>query len=395
MTFSRVNFIFVVVFSVFVIDAIINNITAVPLFVTFLPFIVFYIMSISSKISNYILSLSLLFIVVLGSRYTININDIGYFIYMLFFLISFFYLNEMCSLGKTEFSLKIFRFIFVLTTLLFWVYLFGIDNQIHSSDMTAEGANVEYYREYHSGFFRAPHFPSYIYYFLFLCVMYFKSRFSKLEFAIIVCISILGILLSGSRTPIYSFLAGSIIYFAIKNIKYFFISLIFLFSTLLVYIYIESILEFTKGSILYQYFSFIFTLKNDPERLSRVQLFFSFYDAMRESSLIDIFIGHSFSSQFNVVFKALGQTLWFHNDMLSIIYSYGVVFFSYIFFLIVFFYIKVVKSLRNNVISIYFISIIIFSFVNGIIYHPSYLFILMLFWMISNERKSKGFNTIS
>ncbi|CAD6366534.1 hypothetical protein SHEWT2_04141 [Shewanella hafniensis] len=356
--------------------------------------LVLLIVAFSSKLSTYLILVLLFLLFVLGCLNTIYVEDIGYVLYFMCFCVSLIYLKNELLADKLRLSIPLIRITFLFTTFFFWLYIFGIDSSPHQSDMSATGANVEYYRVYHSGLFRAPHFPSYLFYFIALTYIYFRRSFSWFEFYFVITICIFGVLFSGSRTPVFSFVLATIIYFTISRLRYVVLSLVFVCLLSIIFYKIEVILEMLSGTSLYQYFSFIYTLKNDPDRLSRIILFSVFLDSIQNFSLSEILVGRSFGSQLDIIEQSISQRLWFHNDILSVFYSYGLVGILVLFSLLKALYFKFIRVTKSYYVNVYFISIVVFSFVNGIFYHTSYLFLLFLFWMIMNEFKTKNINFV-
>lgn len=392
--YNTPNLVFILSLIVFFLDAIVNRFISIPIYVSTLPIFTLTLLFLYKNIFLYVFILFSTLLLASSYFYSLTIEDIGYFFYFLFFIFSFFYLKKELLNNNIILSLPLFYFIFFLTCLFFWVYLINIDYQPHVADMSAKGANIEYYREYHSGLFRAPHFPSYLFYFVSLTIFYFRKKLGKYKTFIFILICIMAILISGSRTPIFSIIFASLIYFSTSRLRNITLSFLIIILVGILFINIEFILELSKGTPFFQYLSFIYTLKNEPERLSRIQLFFVFINSVKDFSIYELFFGRSFSEQFEVMQSYIGQRLWFHNDILAIFYSYGLVGIVIFTTVIISIYIKLIRPSNNTTINIYFLSIIVFSFVNGILYHPSYIIITLLFWMLKNERSSSCIHSV-
>ncbi|HAS8115764.1 TPA: hypothetical protein I7666_20955 [Vibrio vulnificus] len=166
-----------------------------------------------------------------------------------------------------------------------------------------------------------------------------------------------------------------------------------LFVCAVLYYNIDFFLNEAKGTVFYQYLSFLHTIKYEPERLSRFQLFDAFYQGLDSFDTMDFILGKSFSYQYEVVNQYLGQKLWFHNDFLSLFYSYGVIILFWLVFYSCRYYVNHVNTTNSYILKVYFLSLVLFSLFNGIIYHPTYLIFYLFFLMVLHERKRKSFNT--
>lgn len=392
-SFKNSSFILYITLIVFFLDSLINYFISFPVQILLLPLFVMYMLISYKSVYTYCLLLCVFLLVIFGSRYTFTSYDVGYFIYLAFLIVSFVYLKGCVGKGSIYGNLFVVRFLFITSSIFFWSYLLGFDNQVHDVDMSAEGANIEYYRQYHSGLFRAPHFPSYIFYFLSLVVIYFKRDFPKFEWCFMLLFCIISVLVSGTRTPIYAFLLASLFVLITRNYKYFLSACLMVFVFILLYYNIDFFLNEAKGTVFYQYLSFVHTIKYEPERLSRFQLFSAFYQGLDSFNIVDFILGKSFSYQYDIVNRYLGQKLWFHNDFLSLFYSYGVMFSLWLIYYVCRYYINHVHPINNYILSVYFLSLVFFSIFNGIIYHPTYLIFYLFFMMVSYERERKGFNT--
>lgn len=142
---------------------------------------------------------------------------------------------------------------------------------------------------------------------------------------------------------------------------------------------LDFILCLTKGTMLYQYFSILYTLQFDFDRLSRVQIISSFFDGVSNFSVVELLIGQSFSESVFQNNYFLGYSYWMHNDFAAIFYSYGalglLIFFIYWYFFIS----NVFMRSKENAIRILPVSMFFFSFLNGIVYHPTIIFILLIY----------------
>lgn len=370
----------------FFIDALINKFYSLPIALAGMALCALVLFIRELKVSKLIVFLILAMLYVKSNIYTISIEDFGYFLYVATFL-----LLLLCSSPCEKikwFSIRHLIFLFLLSSLFYWVYIIGVDYTPHEADLTASGADPEYYRSYHSGLFRAPHFPSYLFYFLLLSIVYFRKEFKSKFFWFVLCVSCsLGVITSGSRTPIVALMVSIILVNIFGSIKRIIVAIIFIVFIFLVFYNIEAIMRLTEGTFIYQYFSFVHTITNNFERLSRVQLFMAFINGMGDFNFITLLVGKSFFLQFDYIYKEVGQRLWFHNDLLAIIFSYGLLGFSILLYTLIVFYKKYILKSSSLIIKIYFFSVVIFAIFNGIVYHPTIIFIFILFGMLSYEKR--------
>ncbi|ELQ6314214.1 O-antigen polymerase [Vibrio cholerae] len=387
MVISKSNLIFMLLIFSFFFDALINRFLSVPIYLVSI-FIIALVLNLIGGYRIILTTVSLFVISFLSLIKRGEIEDFGYFVYFCFFSSSVLYLIYEMKHNRIDINKNISLILFFMISVFFWIYIFGVDNTVHDADFSVGGANLEYYRSYHSGLFRAPHFPSYLFYFTMIYFLCLYKEYSRLVIVLVMISCCLGILLSGSRTPVYAFIIASLFYFSLNKIRY---SVLFLMSVLLflqVYFNIEFILDFFENTPIYQYLTFIYTLKNEPERLSRIQLILVFINGVKDFNIIELFFGKSFGMQMELINESIGQRLWFHNDFLAVFYSYGLFGIMLFVWLLYCLYRYSVRGTRNFYIHVYFYSIVIFAFFNGLLYHGTYIFIIFLLWMKLHERKS-------
>ncbi|MEH6679594.1 MAG: O-antigen polymerase [Sediminicola sp.] len=273
---------------------------------------------------------------------------------------------------------------------LFVATFLGFDQNLWGNTMGVKTADIEYNRSYRQGLFRKAHIASYFFTFF---VLYFLNKFqvrkeSKLKYSIILIPLAIFILLTGSRTSIVVIVLSLFLYyFKIKFLK-FLLPLISL--GIFVLLYIDRLLTFFDGSLIYQYLSIIKTLSTNFERLSRIIIWSSWWKEVKTFRLLDFIFGRGFNSSIAANLKNTSSSIWFHNDFLSIFYSYGllsVLLYVYLFIVI---YQKHKNIIKGNIfVFLTFSSFYLSAFFNGFYYYYTIL-ILFLFYSMIRDSKLKS-----
>lgn len=241
-------------------------------------------------------------------------------------------------------------------------------------------------RNYHSGLFRVPQVASYFFGFLFLFFAYQYQKTKRIIDLILFCIALFLCLYTSTRIILVTF-AVSIFLFFIHR-KYYTFLLFFVLGLVILVITNDFFITITNDTFLNQYFVFIETCVENFTRLSRFRLWYSWWIAMSEFDFWNLLIGKSFISSYIVNDKNLGYYIWFHNDFLSILYSYGVIGLT----LYIAFFIKIYRDnkilIKQNIfVFIFFHSIILTAFFNGFYYYFPIFLLYIFFLMIKNEKQ--------
>ncbi len=150
----------------------------------------------------------------------------------------------------------------------------------------------------------------------------------------------------------------------------------------------DYLLQLTKDTVYYQYFSFFKTSTANITRLSRYRLAYSWWIEIREFGFLDFVIGKSYMNSMVANTKNLGLDVWFHNDFLSISYTYGILGIL----LYIWFFVKIYrdnKSLikQNIFIFVFYFSMIFTAILNGYYYYFPVFLLYIFFLMIKNEKQ--------
>jgi hypothetical protein len=313
--------------------------------------------------------------------YGFNIKNLEFF-HILTCLFSFFYLAQ----HYRELSIKAILWIGLGCVALFSFTFIGMDSGHIGSRMDAEVSldQIEYLRSYHQGLFRIPHIASYFFSFLALFAFYLWTKNGGLLPLLLSLLLFAAVLYVGVRTTLFAMaLSVGLYYF---RLRYLFFLIPLSLAAVSVLWNLDYFLEATKGSFLFQYFSILYTLSNNLESLSRIQIWMSWWTEVQQFNLLDFLIGKSFYNSMVANMKNLDYNIWFHNDHLSIFYAYGVVSWLAYISVFAFIYFKFRHLLqRNLILFIMFSSMVLSSFFNGFYYYITFLLIYIFFYVVKRE----------
>jgi len=382
------NIVFTCITLAFALDSIINHYLSVPLFALTLP--VFSVILMAHKKTQkkpvlLILSLALITIASIKAIFgTIQIEDAADLFYLIFCVISF---NHFI---KNPPSSKTFTISGYILLSLFLPTFIGINSTEHefgnSSEVVEYSSNLEFYRDYRTGFFRLAHLAAYVLFLfsIFTAIEYRKNKTtSKL---ILLFIFSCATIAAGSRTPIAAFAASLLIYYTTRSIKTIPVGALITLVGFLLLQNIKSLLALATGTPFFQYISFVQTTLNDPTSLSRIMIWQSWLHAIQEFNYLDFLVGRSLSESMAWNSQHLGVRIWFHNDYLGTYYAYGII--GLLFYLSI---IQDALSLKNKRENIFIFSIVFFIFfaglTNGFFKYAPYLFAAALGLLSSSSRK--------
>lgn len=321
---SRHDLILYLSCAAFAADSIANYFVPVPLFVVSIPALTLLAFFAIRRPSLQMAVMAPILIIV--SSFLINLARFGFnnenLSDTLFVLLAATYAGAALTGAPTRQAMSLMTAMFAL---LFVPAFLGINNSFGNEDaLTSGSTDIEFLRSYKQGLYRIPHLAAYMLAFGAMWWFSLWERERKLRFAVISIMFMACCLYTGSRTPIFILLIGfmaSFLEFSLKKLTLLFLVAM---SLGLLVLNIDSILKLTEGTFLYQYPSAIKTALTDFDRLSRAIIWTSWLSAMREMNLIDYLIGHSFANSMEYNRIHLGTAIWFHNDFLSIVYSYGI-----------------------------------------------------------------------
>lgn len=365
-------------------DGIANYFTKAPVFVAFTPVFIALILHGQNRkqLTRSLLIITSLIVPFLiksidGTFIKDDVSDISL---LLLSVLSIIYFSE------NNVSNSTINTIFIIILIMFSLSFVGIDATLKNAEeadiFNSGSTDIEFYRSYRSGLFRLAHVASYL---LFLIAIYSFSLRRGLNFfgfsigwQINALVSIVLLIYTGSRTPIVALIVALPIYYASRSVKGVLIAIASTLGLVIVAINIDLILRFTNDTVMYQYFSFIKTTIDNPERLSRVIIWQSWYNAISEFGPWDLVFGKSLSSALEFNQKTLGLSIWFHNDFLGIFYTCGLVgLFIYLFSLAI-----VIKKAKSAKSEFYIFNIIFFmifaAIANGLFKYYPFFFVATL-----------------
>ncbi|MHA7942478.1 O-antigen ligase family protein [Formosa sp. 3Alg 14/1] len=395
MQVDKRSLLFILYVLIFALDSVINYFFDIPLFVISLIFYFalliipgFFSLDKYGSFVVIVFSFSLSFIVnaLRTGFYKESLSD---YLFIMAFFGSFYLFSNSNRFKANKFMINLF---IVLSLLLFLATFLGFDQNIWGNTMGLETNDIEFSRSYRQGFFRKAHIASYFFTFI---VLYLINRYNclgKSKFTYIYTLSplVLIIFLTGSRTPFVVILLGlCLYYFKAKFLKYL-IALMFL--GVLLFVYIDKLLTLFSNTVIYQYLSIVKTITSNFDRLSRVIIWTSWWKEIKTFSFIDFIFGRGFNASMEANLKNVSSAIWFHNDFLSISYSYG--FLPLVLYVMLFVQIfrtnkQIIKS--NIFIYLTFSSFWLSAFFNGFYYYFTILILYLFYSMIYEKNEVSNF----
>lgn len=375
---------------IFVSDSVINYYIKIPVFVSFsiifIPLSLLIIKLKPNKETNlYVLFVGLLLIstVVNVFRFSFSLKNISDLIFILIFATTIVLYNNNIFHIKS----KYINWFSVVCLIMFYITFLGVDNTRWGNTLSSGSHDIEYLRAYKQGLFRIAHIAAYFFTFLGFYYLYLYYKFKKIKHFTLLCIMFLTVVMVGSRAPIFAVLLGfGLANLRLKYIKY---VMLIIFMIILIILNIDIILELTKGTIIFQYFSIFKTFISNFGRLSRVLIWTSFFEELAKFNFFDYIFGRGTDNAMLInEAKGLGK-IWFHNDFLNIFYSFGMI--SFALYTLFYFNIYRVNKLcmNNTIIRTLFFTTILLAFFNGF-YLYYVMFPLYIFYRIlSMEKENK------
>lgn len=246
---------------------------------------------------------------------------------------------------------------------------------------------LEKSRTYHYGLFRITHVPAYFYGFLLLFYLFMATHLRKRWFFVAVFLLTFLIVYNGVRTFIVAAAAAVLLWFFIKRNIWYFVIFIGIIAAMIVFRY--RIFEITQDTIFRPLSTLLITVIDNPDRLSRIALYRSWFAEIQTFHWYDFLMGKTFYQSKLANLKNLFTPTWYHNDLLSIIFSYGMV--AAVFYIL--FFIEIFRTLasvirQNMLVFIFFATMILTSLINGFYYYFP-VFLLYLFWLIAIKTKTQ------
>lgn len=366
----------------FALDNVVNYFSAIPVYVISIPVSVLLMFRFTrDKIDRlwFIACVLCLMTSALTNclRYTMTVEDVSDLLFLLQFFSAFFYAkNARVSPSAISHATYVFA-------LLFLPALVGINGSDYSdaADVFTSGSkDIEFLRLYNQGLYRLPHVASYLLAFGCLWWTYVASYSRKKRHFVVAAIFLFFTLYTGSRTPVIVMAAA----YLVANIRLRAQQMLILAGICtisgLFLVYMREVLDFLFGSFLYQYLSFFDTIINNYDRLSRVIIWNSWLSAIATFDGLDFFIGRNFSSSFDFNMRQIGLYIWFHNDFLSVFYSYGMpILIAYVVPHLLAIRIAIQQRSSAKLLSVLGFFMFAAAFVNGFYKYLPVMFFVLLF----------------
>jgi glycosyltransferase involved in cell wall biosynthesis len=383
----------------FIIDSTVNYFYKLPIFVTGGIILLFYNLELLRRFKQLnktllVIVISFVIIAIINNIvYSFHIKNISDLFFILLFVTSYYlYKNNHHVLTVRMILVFLFGCLFLIIP-----SFFGINTW--NSTIYMESNDLEFLRLYNQGLYRIPHIGSYFFGFLSL---FFGFQYSKTKKNLYLGLAILTFFICfyiGVRTFLVAAILSAIIFLIVG--KYWKVLIIPSILIILSFIFIDNIIEATRGTFVFQYFTMIKTTMTNFSRLSRITIWASWYKEMSEFGVIDYLIGKTFIASHyaneinikfldaNIISKPKG--LWFHSDFFSIIFSYGI----WTLGLYIYFFIKIFRDFkviikRNFFIFTFYFSIVFSAFINGMyFYFPVFLLVPFVYMLTHSNNKIK------
>lgn len=272
-------------------------------------------------------------------------------------------------------------------------FSFEASSQSMTSTLQETSSDLEYLRGYHQGLFRLPHIASYffLFSFIFFCIRYYQGTQKGISL-ILAGASCIILVYTGSRAGIFALATALIVTGALSKSNRTWTAL-GLLATGIIAINFYKIASLLEGSFLYQYFTLFITASENFSRLSRVIIWSSWLDSISQFGALDALFGRPFSYSFKENLYRIGSNIWFHNDWLSAIYSYGIFGLAGMSAAFASLWTCLNSMTNRNLSIVIFTACLFLSMVNGLYYYYPMLLISIIICAhrdttIQNRRKS-------
>ena len=372
----------------FLADSVVNYYVDLPLFVAG-GLILLPLMIVFSKleVKNFLTMLFIIIVFIITAvtnsiLYVYNEKNISDALFICLFVTSYYF-----YLGRYEEIRSLPVIIFAIASLLLFIpTFFGIN--AGGSTLDTGSHDIEFQREYNQGFYRIAHIASYFFGFFTIFFLFKYSISKKLSQIIFALIFFAACLYTGARTFLLAGLLAVAFYY-MKNLKLRYIIAIAVFI-IIIFVIRPYILEITRKTVLYQYFTIFETTVENPKRLSRFMIWRSWWGEMKYFSLRDFITGRAYYNAHLTNWRKLNYDVWFHNDYFNIVYSYGLICLALYLYFIVQIFLQFKEKIMNNLfIWTFFFSMVIAAFLNGLYYYFPVFLIYIFFYMMKYQTKTQ------
>ncbi len=236
------------------------------------------------------------------------------------------------------------------------------------------------------GFYRVPHIAAYFFGFLSLLYsfIYFKNK--KLIYLVLSLSAAAFVVVSGIRSIVFAILLSFLIYFFLHR-KSLILMVLAGLGTLIV-LFRFQLYYIIKKTFLKPYLALLVTLFDNTDRQSRLLLWKSWWLEIKNFDWNNFLLGKSFKASRKANWQNIGYKEWFHNDFLSVAFTYGFLCFLIFVGLWVIIWRYYSKFIKGNIfIFVFYFSSIFVSIFNGYYYYFPVILLFMFFLMINEEKK--------
>jgi hypothetical protein len=419
------NLLFIIFLGAFVADSVVMNFAKIPVFVgfmiIFIPVIIANIL-ITGKVKWFFLTFLAVFVlvtVITNFIYIFNRKNISDLLFIFLLIASYyFYVQQAKYLSQ--------RTVYVFCVVVFLLFSatfagfnsgwFSVMEKTNVKDLSSVTKNiskkkitelhigastflpakvdnenknsyVEYLRKYHNGLFRLPHVASYFFGFLFLFFGYQFQRFKKYISLLLATAAFFLMIYTGVRTLLVAIFLALLLFSMYR--RFFKLGLALLALGLFTFIFRHALFDISKGFFLGQYFSMLITVSENYLRFSRAVIWQSWWYEMTHFAWFNWFIGKSYFMSILANAENINWADWFHNDFLSVAYTYGLV--GLVLYAGLFYKIFTDNKalIKNNLfLFTFYFSMLFSAIINGFYYYYP-IFLMFLFVLMLKQEKDK------
>lgn len=390
-----INLLFVGYLILFLTDNIINHYIYLPVFVAgamvltifLLPFAMVHI-----RRDAWLAGGLLLLMVIMGINSLkdgFGVKNVSDYLFLALFLISYMAYSSSAGQLKRRYAFAFMAGSVVLLLLPSALMAIGIDPCLTAYE--TEGIPVEQLgkaivRHYNRGFFRLPHVASYFFGFSSVFILHMAQRERNYFWLAAGLILLFLSLYTGARAFVVALIV-SLILFLVQKRKFGWL-LAVMVGCIVVFVFRNTIFNLLEGIFLQQHFALIISFAEDLDSFSRIVVWKILLNEVLGFDWYEVLIGRSYVSGLATTQGHLGVAIWFHNDFLSIFYSYGLVGLIFYVSFLARIYLDHRKYITGNlyIFAFYYASIVL-AVTNGFYYYFPVLLLYLFFLMINNEEQ--------
>jgi hypothetical protein len=403
------NTVFYCSLSAFFIDGVIHKFTKLPFFTGYLALLTpFLLLSIYKK-RGHLPYISIFFLVSICFsslmhifKYGVHLKNLSDTLYIAVFAISFTFYHIHSD------KLKVMA-VWILSAVLGVMFMFSFvkegtklivnkaeqvqvlelldDGKPRNKSGYTIGGAVEKNRQYHAGLFKVAHVGAFL---LGICLLGFwllPVHQNKLAMLLVSVIILFLIVWSGTRIFFAALLPGLIIYLLRKKQIMYIVGGVVLL-VIITYFRLE-IYEATRHTPLGSISGVFIAVLDDWQNLSRIAIWKVWLAEVKSFTWFELFFGKGYAQSFEVTGAVFEKPIWFHNDSLSIIFSYGLLTFLLYILMIADWIKQLLHELKNNLgLLVLFITLLTASLLNGLYFYQPLFFFYIFFLILNTPKKA-------